>query len=238
MKIRVSVIHDADSEKYRPSVNMDPCSYSLTSPFLMELSSSSGMSCDRPLAWGRFPPQKRPLSSIALTAPPGFHLNILSEQMRHVFKKKKSFKLGLCLQNGSNILEFKPHPTLCSLGGKPCTQPKSQLPLLGKRSRHSSLLPGASKGLVKMAWQSLVLSRSLAWNKCPMCGSCCCRSSTDSPCWWHSMLLCGCHCYYKLFHKNGCNIGPSITVWHSEEMCHPQHASVFWCLLIFMVFEM
>lgn len=88
-----------------------------------------------------------------------------------------------------------------------------------------------------MDWKSLVLSRGLAWDKCPMCESCCCCSSIDTLCWWHSMLLHGYHCYYKLFSTIGSNVDLSITVWHSEEMCHSQHAAGFWCLLIFVVFE-
>lgn len=37
----------------------------------------------RLLGWGVFPPQKYPPLSMALAEPPGFHLNVLSEQIRH-----------------------------------------------------------------------------------------------------------------------------------------------------------
>lgn len=52
-----------------------------------------------------------------------------------------------------------------------------------------------------------------------MCGSCFCCSSIDSPCWWHSMQLCGRHRYDKLFSGDGCNVDPSITVFGTEKRC-------------------
>lgn len=52
------------------------------------------------------------------------------------------------------------------------------------------------------------------------------------------MLLHGCQCHHEVFSRKGCELDPSIPIWHSEEMCHSQHAAVFWWLLIFLVFEM